>query len=378
VTGRMQAAKNNDDPLALEVAGFALYDLQVSRRGNLFRDEVYRLEKARDACTIYNSSSNNDNKKHLYRQSRSRPASTSTTLPPNHKFARNDVILLTLQPKGSGDFYSESSFPLSEAAVKAEARVLNTGPTYVDIAMQAGSFEAAFGGMMDSYTDYCEESSSKVASNSKQENNNKLRFRADRFFSDVPYQRMVAALSQFTQIVPASTATTTSTTAGSSGSHDKRQETAKSQNGNKSSSSKSSNQSSTSSSSPSSSLDAANQVQMDSVLRQVILSTMSFTDPACHLLHDHDVGQYLEQQAYAMIAKPPMSTSIKLAQQVIRYMVQQQHQPKNNQFASLNPPQLAAVEAALTRRLTMIQGPPGSGKVRRDILIMLLCACETH
>jgi hypothetical protein len=361
VTGRMQAAKNNDDPLALEVAGFALYDLQATRRGNLFRDEVYRLEKAPDACTVYTNSRKNDNKNHR-----------STTLPPNHKFARNDVLLLTLQPKGSGDFYTESSFPLSEegVALKAEARVLNTGPTYVDIAMQTGSFQAAFGMMMDTTsttTDYYDSSSSSSKVSNRKESN-KLRFRADRFFSAVPYQRMVAALSQLTQIVPAATGS-------KNGNGHLKQET-KSQNGNKSKSGGNrSNQASTSSMS----LDSAKQVHMDPVLRQVILSTMSFTDPASHLLHDDDVGQYLEQQAYAMIAKPPMSTSIKLAQQVLRYMVQQQQQqqhPENNQFAPLNPPQRAAVEAALTRRLTMIQGPPGSGKVQKH-LIMQFCPWRT-
>ena len=47
VLGRIKASI--DDPLALEVAGHAIFDLYPERRGNLFGDEVYRLVKAPDA-----------------------------------------------------------------------------------------------------------------------------------------------------------------------------------------------------------------------------------------------------------------------------------------------------------------------------------------
>jgi superfamily I DNA and/or RNA helicase len=58
------------------------------------------------------------------------------------------------------------------------------------------------------------------------------------------------------------------------------------------------------------------------------------------------------------LAKPPMPNSLKLAHQVIKYMKSNPH----GIFREFNAPQFAAIEAALTRRMTMIQGPPGSGK----------------
>jgi hypothetical protein len=53
-----------------------------------------------------------------------------------------------------------------------------------------------------------------------------------------------------------------------------------------------------------------------------------------------------------------MATSYKLASQAVKYMKSNPH----NVFRGFNAPQLAAIEAALTRRMTMIQGPPGSGE----------------
>jgi hypothetical protein len=51
-----------------------------------------------------------------------------------------------------------------------------------------------------------------------------------------------------------------------------------------------------------------------------------------------------------------MPTSVKLTNQALSYI---QKNPKI--FNPMNGPQLAAIGAALTRKMTLIQGPPGSG-----------------
>jgi hypothetical protein len=56
-----------------------------------------------------------------------------------------------------------------------------------------------------------------------------------------------------------------------------------------------------------------------------------------------------------MLAKPPLHTSSKLAKQALNHIQSNPH----GLFPSFNGPQLTAIEAALTRRLTLIQGPPG-------------------
>ena len=55
------------------------------------------------------------------------------------------------------------------------------------------------------------------------------------------------------------------------------------------------------------------------------------------------------------LAKPPLPASTQLANQVISYI---QTNPLKI-FPQHNEPQLTAIRAALTRRLTLIQGPPG-------------------
>jgi hypothetical protein len=163
------------DPFSLEKSGHALFDVHPQRRGNLFSDEVYRLEKSKDATTTFFTTT----------MATSSSASGASPLPPNHKFARNDVIVLSLQPRGNGDFLGTASLPTNTDAVVVEARVLNVGPTYLDVAIPAGKFSTAFG----------------PASNNNGEEGKgdpNMRVRVDRFFSDVPFKRMVAALGQLT------------------------------------------------------------------------------------------------------------------------------------------------------------------------------------
>ena len=112
VLGRIQASLDN--PVMLEQAGFALYDMYPTRRGNLFSDEVYRLTKSNDATTTYHSSNSSVG---------------VVSLLPNHKFSVNDIIILTRQPRGSGDLFDPSALPISETAQKLEAHVLALGPT---------------------------------------------------------------------------------------------------------------------------------------------------------------------------------------------------------------------------------------------------------
>lgn len=162
------------DPFSLEGAGHAIFDVHPQRRGNLFNDEVYRLEKSLDATTTYFQSDDD---------TRGRPS----PLPANHKFSANDVIVITLQPRGTGDFLGVSSLPTNKDAVLVEARVLNVGPSYVDVAIPAGKFSTAFG-----------PASNNVGDEGKGDPS--LRVRVDRFFSDVPFKRMAAALGQLTSV----------------------------------------------------------------------------------------------------------------------------------------------------------------------------------
>lgn len=160
--------------LLLESTGHALFDMYPERRGNIFSDEVYRLSKSHDATSTY---SLNEASEDGERQA----------LPQNNKFSQNDVIMLTLQPAGSGDFFGSASTPTNEDAVSLEARVLATGPTYVDVAILGGKFEGTFGPAPNNY-----------GPSGKGDKN--MRLRIDRYFSNVPYKRMVEALGQVTNV----------------------------------------------------------------------------------------------------------------------------------------------------------------------------------
>jgi len=77
--------------------------------------------------------------------------------------------------------------PLNDEALTLEARVLNIGPTYIDIAIPRGKFEEAFGPAPNNF-------------GPSGKGDNRMRLRVDRFFSDVSYRRMVQALTQATSI----------------------------------------------------------------------------------------------------------------------------------------------------------------------------------
>ncbi|KAG7343912.1 superfamily I DNA/RNA helicase [Nitzschia inconspicua] len=302
VMGRIEASL--EDPLGLENAGHALYDMYAERRGNLFADEIYRLVKARDA--------------------------TQPELPVNTKFSNNDVILLTLQPLGSGDIFDPKNLPTSGTAVSAEARVISTGPTYVDIVMPAGSFEANFGPAPNN-----EGPSGK--------GNEGLRLRIDRFFSEIPYKRMVDALTTMSTIP-------------------QRTEQSKLDEGDESTSKKNTKSKISNNKKMDDNANPHNNICMDEVLREAIISTHAFTEPSTPLFQDAEACDL--QTISRLLAKPPMPSSITLANQVLTYI-----QGKKDVFQALNGPQLAAIGAALTRKLTLIQGPPGTGKTHTASVI---------
>ena len=262
------------------------------RRGNLFSDEVYRLVKARDATT------NVDN------------IEGPQVLPPNNKFSKNDVILLTVQPLGSGDFFNPQHLPTSNSASSIEARVINRGPTYIDVAVNAGIFESIFG----------------PAPNNAGESgkgDSKMRLRADRFFSSIPYDRMVEAVTRISSIPERETQPS---------SEGMKQDTKEKK--------------------------SDSNISMDDLLRELIISSYAFTDPTSPMFHDVDSVDLLSFEK--RLARPPMPSSTKLANQVLSYV--QANTGVNKAFKPLNASQFAAINAALTRRLTLIQGPPGTGK----------------
>jgi hypothetical protein len=280
------------------MAGYALYDMEASRRGKLFADDVYRLSKADDATTTTITKAQG---------SCSSQSTNNSVLPDQHKFRPNDVILLTLQPQGSGDFFDPiTTSPLSEEATHLEARVLNIGPTYVDIAVPSGQFSITLG----------------PAFNEVGGGRQKQRLRIDRFFSNIPYQRMVDALRQLSQIPQHNAETTAKLGNNNNNNVDDKQS------------------------------NPLARIRMDTVLSRVIVATHAQAE----VNHDDsDTTTASMEELARHVARPPMASSPKLAQQALRYMM-----AHPDIFRPLNEPQRIAIQAALTRRLTMIQGPPVS------------------
>lgn len=299
-----------EDPLTLELAGHALLDMYPERRGTIFSDEIYRLVKSKDATTNIENNRRQQN------------------LPPNNKFSKNDVILLTLQPLGCGDFFDSKNLPISKSATRVESRVINRGPTYIDVAVNAGVFEATFGPAPNN-----EGLSGKGDPN--------LCLRADRFFSSTPYDRMAEAVTRISSIPEHE-------------SHpwegiEKKPKESNDVKGKKTGKNK---QSISSSGSP------HNNIRMDDLLRDVVISSHAFSDPTSPMFHDVDAVDLVSLER--RLARPPMPSSIKLANQVLSYV--QSNSGTDKAFKPLNASQLAAIGAALTRKLTLIQGPPGTGK----------------
>eukprot|EP00814_Leptocylindrus_danicus_P000674 CAMPEP_0116048430 /NCGR_PEP_ID=MMETSP0321-20121206/29548_1 /TAXON_ID=163516 /ORGANISM="Leptocylindrus danicus var. danicus, Strain B650" /LENGTH=938 /DNA_ID=CAMNT_0003530631 /DNA_START=274 /DNA_END=3087 /DNA_ORIENTATION=- len=287
VLDRIELSRN--DPLALEDRGHALFDMYPERRGNIFTEEVYRLTKAHDAASLYitptTPTEDDNNGENKY------------NLPSNSQFSDNDVIILTKQPRGSGDIFDAASVPTDRDAIKCEARVIGTGPRYIDVAMPKGAFETAFGPAPNDYNN----------SNEGGKDNQNLRLRADRFFSNVPYNRMVSAISQITALPERMS--------------DEKEKTSIVK-------------------------------RLDPALREVVISTYGHNNP------DYPAPDADLQALAKKIAKPPFKSSTQLANEVLRYI---QANP-NRTFPPFNPPQLTSIAAALSRRFTMIQGPPGTGK----------------
>ena len=288
------------------MSGHALLDMYPERRGNIFSDEVYRLTKAFDATTVFgrpgadhdgadgaDDDISNDNINYL---------------PPNHKISTNDVLMLTLQPAGSGDFFGPSTLPTAKDATSVECRVLNTGPTYVDVAIPGGSFEAAFG-----------PAPNNVGSAGRGDRN--MRLRADRYFSNVPYERMVSALGQMTALP-------------------ERAKQPPQKNGNNNNNNKNVKK-------------KEMDIQIDEVLRDAIVSTYRHGEEDADLEQPCDIGDLCRK-----LARPPLPNSVQFAKQVLDFM----QSDRAAQFPEFNEPQVTAIGAALTRRLPMIQGPPGTGK----------------
>mmetsp|Transcript_23448 Transcript_23448/g.65080 ORF Transcript_23448/g.65080 Transcript_23448/m.65080 type:complete len:1077 (-) Transcript_23448:2841-6071(-) len=297
-----------EDPIGLELAGHALLDMYAERRGNLFSDEIYRLVKAKDATTNVEGKGGQQ------------------ILPPNNKFSKNDVILLTLQPMGTGDFFDPRHLPTSSSATKVEARVLNRGPTYIDVAINAGAFEANFG----------------PAPNNEGPSGRgdpAMRLRADRFFSSIPYERMVEALTRISSI-PERDSQPSSEGIGQEREDSKQNKKTKAGNNKSNGNFPYSN------------------ICMDDLLRETVISSHAFTDPSNPMFHDVDSVDLVALDR--RLAQPPMPSSVKLGNQVLNYV--QSNSGVGKAFKPLNAPQLAAIGAALTRKLTLIQGPPGTGK----------------
>jgi hypothetical protein len=205
------------DPIQLERSGQAvLFDMTLEHRGRLYTDHVYRLTKATAKHNQQEKTTKLDNGRLL-----------------RHTFRNNDILLLTKQPHGVGDIYGARPLKDTTSTGLLEARILNQGPTYIDIVLPELLAE----------TD--ESASSSSSSNTV--------YRVDQFISPVPYQRMVNALSQLTAVVSPAGTTGTNNNATS-----------------------------------------ISAIRMDNVIREAIVSTYAFTEAASPLRGDPEVCQVAE------------------------------------------------------------------------------------
>jgi hypothetical protein len=169
----------------------------------------------------------------------------------------------------------------------------------VDVAIPAGKFSNAFG-----------PASNNVGDEGKGDPN--LRVRVDRFFSDVPFKRMSAALGQLTSVPQQQGEAPVA----SNPKFDKR----------------------------------VGGFQMDNLLKEAILSTFAIKDETNIMLdgiENPSLGDLPKK-----LARPPLPASTQWADQVMAYI----NANPNQLFPKYNEPQLTAIRSALTRRLTLIQG----------------------
>lgn len=318
VVSRLEASL--DDPLSLELAGHALFDMFPERRGNLFSDEVYRLVKAQDATTVFSRPNGDAHDKN------DQGNSHINYLPSNHKFSQNDIIMITMQSAGSGDFFGADSLPTSKESTSIESRVIGIGPTYLDVAIPGGTFESAFGPAPNN--------------NNGPKGDTRMRLRVDRFFSNIPFQRMVDYLAVTTSIPDKKERIQLQ----DQNTNDKNTNTNINTNPKlKTNTDKNYSQQE----------DTYEKIRVDEVIRQVILYSYTRQDNVVD-----SAGNEKLLDLSRKIAQPPLPNSSQLANQVLGYLQSNPH----NLFPQFNGPQLSAIGAALTRRLTMIQGPPGTGK----------------
>ena len=137
-----------------------------------------------------------------------------------------------------------------------------------------------------------------------------MRLRVDRFFSDVPFRRMVAALGQLTSVPDRQ-----QQQEGGNPTHDTR----------------------------------VGGFQMDALLKEAILSTFAIKDDTAL---DEGMSNPTLGELPKKLAKPPLPTSNAMADTVMAYI----RSNPNNLFPQYNEPQYTAIRSALTRRLTLIQG----------------------
>jgi hypothetical protein len=112
------------DSFSLEQRGHAPFNVHPFRRGDLFGNKVHHLEKMRDAKTTFHTQALSGGGG----GGGGEGCGTTLPMPPHHGFSRNDLIVLMLQPQGTGYFLGALSLLTVEGIVTTEARVLGVEP----------------------------------------------------------------------------------------------------------------------------------------------------------------------------------------------------------------------------------------------------------